>query len=246
MNSNLLIIQSNKRSYGSNVNFTVPVYLDQANSYSIKSIQLVNNIYNITNYNNKVYFYDGAADCVATISLGNYSATQLASAITTQMNVVKVNPTFTALVQYTAQTNTFTFSDTSTGVWQLNWNNSIAQNQTLYNNLGFNPISYSGLSSYTSPYQVNLTAVQYVDILSKILTQVVANYGCDNQVLDRIPVGSYQYGATIYHEPKYRQVKMLQANMLVGQIDIRLVDNFGRTLELDPNVDVIITLEWFK
>jgi hypothetical protein len=247
MNSNLLIVQSSKRNYGSNIDFTIPAYLDQASAFSIKSIQMINNIYNITQNNNKVYFYDGTADCVAIIAEGNYSATQLATLITAEMNAVVVSPTFVALVTYDSQTNKFTFTDSSsTGPWQLQWNKAVLQNQSLYNNLGFAGVLYSGVISYTSPFQINLTAVQYVDVLSKVLTQMSNNQGCDNQLLERIPVGAYQYGATVYYEPKYRIVRELQPHMLVGNIDIRLVDNFSRPVALDPNVDIILVIEWFK
>lgn len=251
MQSNYISIESGKRKSGVVNNFVVDTVINNAKSFSVKSIAFTNNIYNITQFNNKIYFYDRQGDRTATLIPGNYSAGGLAHAIQVSMLAAKVNPAFSPTCEYIVGLNKFRFKDVDTtggppGNWELRWDYSLNENQTLYKNLGFEPLNYTGQNEYVSPYQINLTSVVYCDVVSNQLGKRLKNNNLmQMNAIERLFMSKYNYGENVVFEPKYRRVFEFNPDISISQIDIQLIDNYGRLLQLDNNIDVVILLECF-
>lgn len=78
-------------------------------AFRIVSVQIPFKFYPVNSTNNLIYFMEGASPATATIPIGNYSASTLATAIVTAMNLVSPSLS-TYTVTYNNTTDAFTFT----------------------------------------------------------------------------------------------------------------------------------------
>lgn len=107
----------------------------------VRSLTIPLTWYNVNSSNNIIQFLHTASHLTATIPIGYYSASALATAITTAMNAVDSNWTVT----YSSTTFLFTFSNsngaTRTINWQLNPNTAAL--------LGFLPVTSGAIATFS-------------------------------------------------------------------------------------------------
>jgi hypothetical protein len=137
------------------------------NKISLEYMEIYNTIPIIGSSNNKLDFSVGASNFTATITIGSYSAIQLATEIQNQMNTVSSGFTVT----YNNNTRKLTFANSST--FTLLFLSGTNASSSCYRECGY--ISSNGLlavnssaavTSSISPYPVNLTLPLqiYIDI----------------------------------------------------------------------------------
>ena len=244
MTSNYLSIESSKRKSGNSNNFVIDAVINNAKSFAVRSISFCNNIYLINNNTNRIPLSVGTQSYVATLVNGNYSAQNLAAHIQAQLNAIPlIGGGF--VVSYQPVINKFSF--TYNTAWTLDW--QLEPNQNLYQMLGFDQKQYPGYiaTNYQiqAPYQCNLNPLVYVDIVSNQLGKRLKNTNLNMNAIERLFVSNLQYGENIVFEPKYRRIFEFNPDMSISQIDIQLVDNYGRLIQIDNNIDIVILLECF-
>jgi hypothetical protein len=237
-------LESNKRTFGTPNNFTIPLVWDNPKSFAVKEISLTNNIY-LINANNDFMTIDvGSIDYTVYLDHKNYTASQLASEIQTKLNALPVvGGGFTCV--YTSQTNKFTFTNTST--WDIDF--TLSGTDYLYKLLGFDKLNYtsSGPSNtITAPFQANLLSVEYIDFCSNNLGKAISNQNMNANAIERLFVNNAQYGEQIVYSNRYRKQFAVSPNTAFGQADITLRDQNGNLVDIENNVNVCVLLECFK
>ena len=169
-----LVIDSRDRNtaaYPNNYNYQIDldyIYKDIV-SVELVSANVPKTQYLINSSNNKIYFTDnGSAELTATIPIGNYTSTTLATAIGSAMTTAGTN-TFT--VTDNTLTNTFTIA-VNTGTYTLDF----AGVSETYGNttriryrdnsigpiIGFSQTDLSGAITYTGDNQYNFNGPTYI------------------------------------------------------------------------------------
>lgn len=223
--------------------------------FAIKSYQMVNNCYPIVaGYNSTIDYNDGVNTGYCIIPSGNYSATQLATAISTQMSSGMVvggisGPsalTFTASYDSGGTTGKMTISAGGSFTLIFNANASSASMRDV---LGFTHVSKSG-ASITGDYPVNIRYTEYIDICSKKLTQrmhpcINSGYG-RGDVLVRVPINAFRFSETMYYEIRNLRFVDLDPTEVMGNIDFAVYDDQGRLHPGLNNSDFVINILLYK
>jgi hypothetical protein len=170
-----LVIDSRDRNiddYPNNYNYQIDfdyIYKDIL-SVELVSANIPKSQYLITSTNNTIYFKDnGSAELTASIPIGNYTTTTLATALETAMNTVATN-TFTVSVD-TTLTNKFTIT-IDVGTFELLFNGGSEtyglttrikyKNNSIGPIIGFQQSDKSGANTYTGDYQYDFNGPTYV------------------------------------------------------------------------------------
>lgn len=151
---------SENRSSGtvSNYSITLNDRIDSVISVDITSIEIPFSYYCINSTNNTINFEDNVPNSyTASVTAGNYSATEYATALETAMNAVFAGFTIT----YNDNTNKFTWANAS----QF----KILSSSSMGDNIGITTDS-SLATSVTSDSSINLTGGNYLFIRSKALS----------------------------------------------------------------------------
>lgn len=243
MNSQLVSVDFSKKIRGTVNSFSVPVAIQNAKQMAVKAVSLVNNVYLINSYTNRIPVDVGSGTVYATLVQGNYTANALATEMASKLTALGVG-TFT--VSYSSTTNKFSF--VGPVPWYLEWGQS-ETNQSLWQMLGFEKIQYDMSSPpYTivSPQQIRLTPIKWIDFCSMNLARVLKNQGgLQGSAFYRLYVNDYQYGQEIAFYEHYRRMFDVIKNNTLGEIDIEMRDDQGRPTIFEPNADVSVLLEFF-
>jgi len=188
-------------------------------------------------FNDRLIFREngGVVDFTATIVPGTYSGTDLASHIASRMNAVVgiVN-------SYTSTYNSATLKLSIS--CNIPNNFSIQSTSTCLQELGFASTNTSFLTAHTSNYIVNLIGSRFWDFCinhntSSIATGVQLRSNILARVKFSVPKGSiekYQVQIPISHN--------VSRNSL-SNIEIRVYNDKGRLVQLDPNHKITISME---
>ena len=154
--NNVLLIDSNKLS-NNKLAFDSPV---EAGRYKLLSFCLTNNIFNISDNNNKVYFTENSVPLTSTLTNGYYNPSDFRSHLQTKLDAT-ASGTITCSLD--DKTNKLTISNDT-----HNFNFTFATNTTnsARKLLGFNATDGTGASSQTSdnPIDLNSNKCFFVDI----------------------------------------------------------------------------------
>jgi phage anti-repressor protein len=141
--------------------------------HDILSVELVSAIvpksqYVINSSNNTIYFDEGSGVLTATIAVGNYTSSELATEIKTAMDLVGAK-TYTVTVD--SKTDKYTIA-ANVGTYDLLFNGGTekyeTKTRTIYREnsigpvIGFTREDQTGLGTYTSQNRYNLNGEQYV------------------------------------------------------------------------------------
>ena len=205
---------------------------------SIQSVTFPNAVYPITDDNNKVYFKeDGGGTLTATLSNQNYTGSQFAIELATQLDAESLASGLgrTYTVSFNSNTDKLTISagdlpNTIQFVSGLNDVNLEA---------GFDP-NQSALNQYVGAYPINLSGSAYVDVQADISTQNYSSNGKSN-ILERIPIDSNYGSIIIYQNTTDDYIRLNESS--ISTIEIRLLNDKGALYELPKNANVSFVIK---
>ncbi len=155
----IIELSSKDRENGSSSNGSIKLNFSLDHEYKIKEFIMPNNIYSIDGSNNIIYFNESSVARTATLSVGTYSPTQLASEIKTQMDIGGIN---TYTITYQNNTNKFSFVSSANFGFTFNTNNT----NSSYKILGKDEVDdIEGLSQASeNPIDLNKHLIIYMNI----------------------------------------------------------------------------------
>ena len=190
--------------------------------------------YPVNARNNMLVFQeDGVAtNLTATLEVGSYNATELATQIKTQLDTIGAN---TYTISYDEISYKYTITTDGTSVKFIN------DESTCFKLLGFPTTDTSFASSLTSSYPIRLDGTQFVDIVGSLPSN---NLSSDNRpVLYRIPIDS-SFGSIIYYKPPNEEWIDVKGD--INTLDLRLIADDGRPYDLPANCEVQYTFQFAK
>lgn len=199
---------------------------DKYQYISLTGITFLNGRYNIHVGNNTLVFQeDGVAvDLTATLTPGNYTATELQAEIKTQMDAAGAN---TYTVTYDSITMKYTITTSGTSL-------KIMESSTCLFELGIEAGSLF-TASVTSDNIVRLDGTEYVSVISTLHSENISSNGYTN-ILTRIPLQEPP-GSLVYFQPSEKKpIKFTPGSF--PSIDLRLFDANGRPYILPANCPV--------
>lgn len=229
-----LVINSLSRYSGSNVSWITQPIPIHGKFIALRYINFVNNTYLIDTGSN-ILRISGVS---YTIPTGNYSITQLITAI----NALGSPLTFT----YSSTTNKITVTAAVSETMEFS---GTYNNIKLGRMLGFlanssSSITITAATTSSSSYQINLNRTMLVDVLSNELARFTgSSFGdCSGSLLYRIPIQQYNQGSSVLIEVQTPKFLAIQDQQL-GALSFRLADQDGATWNLDQNCEVSLVFD---
>ena len=233
---------------GSNSNFTVN--LNNRNKIGSQGYILVKNaeipigaVYQIKSSDTFAFSIDGASTISFNIPEGTYTVTSLTSYLKTQMeslDLVSNIYTFT----YNNDNNKISFSATfSSGVAQIR---SSLCSDNIQKVLGVDSddltLSVSG-SSLEFPNQCDFTSYRYYICCSLVNSNNIGSgYTPSNSILTFF---QNQRFTRSYIVPNLVEPNLYYCSSLMNQINVSILDEFGRDIYIPPNLNISLTLRFF-
>lgn len=236
-----ILIDGKNRETGTSSNFTYTFLTSIQNPlyYSLESVQLFNSHYTINSNNNKLYWKTTAgSSIISTLTNGNYTATGLASHLTTLMNADNTGAgVFTAI--FSTLNNKITISN-SVGNFELSFNlttNSVATA------LGFNKVAKTGASSYTGDNVVKLSTKYYKIFTDLGQANTHTNSGIEN-LIAVVPNNVSSGDLISYVVPLAKSFKI--NNSSISKINIIVKDDEDNIVNLhgaDISINLCVAVE---
>lgn len=212
--------------------FTIDNFLLNAHKedamLNFHGVSFPNAVYPINEYNNQIYFAeDGGALIISTITSNNYTGTQFAAEIQTQMNA---DGGHTYAVTYDSQSKKISFVVTGGNCA------FIAGENNAYEEMGVNDNLTSTFTSLTASNVVHIAGTQYVDV---ICDKAVHTYSSTHRtnVLIRVPL-NVSFGNVVYFESEMPQHLELHTGSHLNSIQFELRDDKGNPYKLPSNCHV--------
>ena len=205
-----------------NINLSLDSFLMPFSRYVIHSL------------NKYIYIKQNAgATQIAVLTEGNYTATTLCTEIKTRLDALGV---LVYTVTYNSTTQKITISVPIPDVFQL-----VDGSYNPYKVLGVDTdVFTTGVSSYTTPYQVDLSGTKYIDVVCTSIPIQNSKSGDSYPVLFRIPC-YVQIGSMLSWED-YNQRAIRVSPYQLDQLSIRLIDDQGNPYYLDKTHECSITV----
>lgn len=210
-------------------------YLDENinGQYKLLSFSFTNNLFNVNETNNKIYFREGVSDLVATLTNGYYDITSLKDNISSAMNNVA---TGTISVSIDTDTNKYTITNPfATNFYFTFGTNTSNSSRKL---LGFNENNGTHSTSHTSNIPVDLNLHQNIFIkISEDNKKYVVGENYFNTSL--IISGTASFGETLRYinDDNYNQYINIKNTK---QIHILIHDKDYNTLNLNSEYSLIL------
>jgi len=203
--------------------------------YSIKQLTIPNSQTNINNNNNKfsISIANIPVERVITVPIGQYTTNTLLTYLDAQLKIINSNLSISQN-SLTQKITVESSDNTSSGIFTIN----IGANSTLNKVLGYSPYQRLTGASVTAVNIIALNGVYNVFVLSRALTQANGIYGMvtDGTRLPivtecpiNVPFGTY---AQIEEASFGLNTVKFPRSVNVQNVDITLVDNSGRILDL--------------
>lgn len=231
MNFNYIHINSKDRNLGSlsasdfNVNIGQGLYLDQI---QLDAVQIPYTYYNVNSTNNTLVINWNSSNTTLTISPGNYTLSQLGTALNSAVGTINSNITCTLnSIQWTF---TFSFSAASPSTGQL-----ILSQSTINRLIGFPSTTDTTNSS-------NLTSTSVALLLDQAFLFINID-GVGDNIISSTNGNKYTFyvpvsvvgGEMLVYQTDLDQNQVLKVNQPVkySSLHVRLYDNFGNILNLN-------------
>ena len=225
-------INSKDRQFGSNVQFqTKNVFNTNARAFVLRGVCFPWMCYSINSYYNK--FIVGSN--VYTITEANYTPQTLLTEINTIQSEV--------VLTYTSATNKYTFTSVSSKTIVFDY-----RNNDLAKFFGFNENSSNVVNtSLTSSYPLQFTYTRWIDICSDALSQDAgANLAMPINSVVRVPVQTVPYGSTYFYQDNFPRLLGNSIDRAVNSIDITILDDRGRVLNIPANSEFDILMDKYQ
>lgn len=231
------VLDSRQRTSASSLvnatyNFTALGSPVEAGTYEVLFFNNRNNLYNVDDTNNEIYFgEDGAGNFLVTLTNGYYTADELRSHVETEMNTSGGAGTYT--ITYDSNTNkyTFTVAGAPPNTFQFLWGDNSAQ--PLANLLlGFDVVNSVDLISFSSTQSIEL------DTYSALLINIVED-GLKNVTLVDGTEYSLIFPITSAYAESSDNLKSQTFNQTVSfinsmnNLNVELYNSEGVSLTLD-------------
>jgi hypothetical protein len=196
---------------------------DQHKDLAVSEAIIPHSYYAINDNNNTFECGPTGADTI-TITNGNYTSSEFATHLATQLNVVLV-PTYS--VSFSTNTGKFTYSTGDASEFVL-----VADTKN-YKYLGFakNSSNSSASGSLVSTNVINISGTEYVDILSNLQVASENSSNLNRDVLARIYPNSSAFSSIFFNATTDNAVHF--AGQHINRMHIRLVDEHGDALDLN-------------
>jgi hypothetical protein len=222
-----LHISSNDRVSGSSHSFSIelPEAIRSVNKVRLVQASIPNTWYIINNDNNTLDCSDNTGDFTITLTLGNYTAIELASHIMTQLNT-EGNGNYT--VSYDKSIYKFHFEN-STNNFELKFNST---NNNLHNVLGFANVDLSGSQGYFSSNVIYLST-PYIQLnISQFPTRVITTLRGGGYTFI-VPVNANSSNFIMYRDSDFLQEFHYESRLNLYNLDIQLRGKNGDLLDLN-------------
>lgn len=140
-----------------NNKFTLDNYISGV--WKLLSFSFTNNIFNVNNHNNKIYFTEASTSRTATLTNGYYDINELKTEITTQMNSVS-SSTFSITLDTKTRKYTFTNSPVTNFYFTFGTNTTNSARKLL----GMNKTDGTSSTTQTSDKPIDLNTCQNIFI----------------------------------------------------------------------------------
>ena len=212
--------------------------------FRIHNVQIPHTYYNITTANNHLRLEDAvsATTYIVTLTPGNYSASSLATALQTAINAAATtasgSPNFT--VTYSATTHKYTLAN-ALHLWTLYEyvGDAAGAANSLLVLIGDTAYDHGvgGVNSHTFANAANINVDNRITLASSALSRGLrkpATVGTARErlTLAKIPLAE-GFGFVEKWEPTGYTLLFASPQRLYGEIDLRLYDSGGRSLNLN-------------
>lgn len=245
-----IIIQSKDRNFGNveNAYYARNLNLSGFDGFSVKAITFLNNIYPVNSYNNSLTTSYGVGPEVLNITInpGNYTATQLASALQTALNTASAGLGY--LTTYAVAFNAITSKITITATAGANLETATG---TLAPLLGFNATTINTSNVYVGSDPVNITYSNMMAVTSNEWSKYnhpnLRSDGLVGSIIYNVPIGTMIYGANVYWESKAQHINIIpwDRSQTINNFDISLYDDKGQLVNMN-NSNYTIELNLYK
>lgn len=225
-----LILDSNKRTSGTNENFstTITPPIRYITKTILTGFSIPVSFYNININNNKLVYTDDLGEHTITITPGNYTGETLSNAI--ELAMIAIAPGHVV----TFDIDTFKFTFTYTGAILTLTSNTDNANSIMFPLLGFSA-TQSGALTYTSDNVANIAVPRHINIKSKVLTnnKLVANLqnGTPDEIL-YVLFPTVDFGCTMVDQNTLHEIDYIRS-FQIDSIDLRLEDENDNLIDLN-------------
>lgn len=242
MEDHILVIDSRDRNYddfpnSNNYRFSFERQYDNVVSISLLSAEVPKSQYLINASNQKIYFQEtnaqvsGETYLEADVAIGDYTLSELKTAIETAMNAVGT-ASYTVDINTLAAQSKLSFSSDLSGVdlFNLSFNGGTEnfgnKTRTVYRQnsigpvVGFSRTDFTGSSSYNGDYRINLNGDSYILLRFRDLPYMDAGIGSDGiqDAFAKIPLNTHTDNVKYHKEGDYQVIRMFE--QLVTRMDL--------------------------
>jgi hypothetical protein len=206
------------------------------------SAMFPNAVYPINRFNNKLYFVEHVSNVTSniltvTLTYGNYTGSQIATALSSLMTSASVN-TITYTWAYDSEDKILSLTSTLAGADYFQF---AIDSNFIYEELGFDLDSFEDpYQEYVGSYPVNLSGTSYVHVCTNLSTMNYSS-GYVNDILCRIPV-SVTFGNIVYWENQQSTPPFFVSAPSMQEFRLTLRDDKGNFYELPDNAHFAIEL----
>lgn len=234
-----IFLDSRNKTYGSNTDFSI--FMNGFNlengvnvQVTVDEVSFFNLQYPINSNNNTIIFQeakDSGTDYTATLSVGSYTGSEMATEIASKMTAVTGNA-YTYAGTYDSNTGKITISVTVPDTFTISSINEI---------FGINAYT-TFASTKTSDMSVNLAGVEYVDIcLPSLLSgNMTSNYN-SNGIIKRIPM-TVPWGSLMAYRAQQSDDSVVINKEYLDNIVVRVFNPDHTIYELPDNAHISIVL----
>lgn len=230
-------------STGSN---TSPIWFLNNPLFNVQSVKisqaiLSNEFYNIDSRNNNLSFFNNRAGTTTsnllTITPGNYTASGLATQLTTQLNTAVGAGTYS--VSYSSVTGKITIDNTTTG----NFMKPLATNGDCYYELGITSTQLNVTSgSLVGNAVVDCSGVKCINLISNSFGDIAKMANSNYSIIGTVPVHNGFLGIENYENSN----KELSCNISsLYSIGFLLYDERMRQLTVNKDYQITLSMEHY-
>lgn len=225
-------INSGNRQSGTNVNFqTKNSFNTNARGFCLRGICFAYMCYSINSYYNTLII--GAN--TYTIPEGNYTPQTLLTTINGLQGEVSL--------AYSSTTNKYTFTSVAPKTIIFDY-----RNNDLAKFLGFDENSSNVCNlSLVSSYPLQFTYTRWIDVCSNTLTQDAGgSLNMPPNCVVRLPIQTVPYGSTYFYQDNFPRILGNSIDRPMNYIDISILDDKGRLLNIPSNVEFDILMDKYQ
>jgi hypothetical protein len=252
MEDHILVIDSRDRNYDDHPNsntyrFSFERPYDNVVSVSLLSAEVPKSQYLINSSNNKIYFQElnsqvsGGTYLETTVAIGDYTLSELKTAIETAMNAVGTASYTVDIATLAAQSKVAISSDLSgVDLFNLSFNGGTEtfgnKTRTVYRDnsigpvIGYSRTDYTGASSYNGDQRVNLNGDSYILLRFRDLPYMDAGLGSDGiqDAFAKIPLNVHSDNVKYHKEGDYQLIRTFEQLLTrMDHLDVSFVNYDG-------------------